>query len=274
MHRRAVSTLDARRLCASDLLDVAGLHQPRLMLSGKPARLYYRRHEPFPAHSQGFLYYHVPPNAPPLVGQLRFRCAPDFQAFHRGADLSFGPLPWSLSPYALANHVVLAPYRELLKQDGLLSQAILDLWTGARKYMHTVHYGPGHAGLHNTLYYLRQPFLLSFETKRISFFVAAKDQIYLCHISNPLVDWRIGASPYSGCSLVRFESSPDKEKRVALRILKIVEPVHERVKDYDRFVRPPAQGELIQRGQTPAVVTRSLNTNGMMGIASLPEDLP
>ena len=40
----------------------------------------------FPPNTRGFLY-HTPPKAPPLVGELRFRCANSLQDFPNGKDL-------------------------------------------------------------------------------------------------------------------------------------------------------------------------------------------
>jgi hypothetical protein len=38
-------------------------------------------------NTRGFLYYHTPPKAPPLAGEVRFRLANDLDKFHDGEDL-------------------------------------------------------------------------------------------------------------------------------------------------------------------------------------------
>ena len=61
---------------------------------------------------------------------------------------------------------------------------------------------------------------------------------------------------------------------VALRVLKIVEPVKDLIEDYDGYIQRPAEGELIQR--TGSIPMRSLRTS-MKDAAVLPhnlEDLP
>ncbi len=70
---------------------------------------------------------------------------------------------------------------------------------------------------------------------------------------------------------------------MALRILKIVEPVQDLVKDYDGRVHRPTEGMLIQRSMLggshtdPLVVTTSLDVAMMTHATVLPvnfDDLP
>ena len=66
---------------------------------------------PFPPNMRGFLYYHTPPKAPPLVGEIRFRIASHLDNFHDGEDLlSRDKTPWSISPFSLANRLPTSPY--------------------------------------------------------------------------------------------------------------------------------------------------------------------
>jgi len=66
---------------------------------------------------------------------------------------------------------------------------------------------------------------------------------------------------------------PEKEM-VALRVLKIIEPVKDLIKDYDGYVQRPSEGALFQRSKyTPVSSLKTL----MNGVATLPhnfEDLP
>ena len=67
------------------------------------------------------------------------------------------------------------------------------------------------------------------------------------------------------------------EDKVVMRVLKILEPVQDLVKDYDGSLCRPTEGELIQRlsDDKPTVVTRSVSM--MKDALALPtnlEDLP
>ena len=64
------------------------------------------------------------------------------------------------------------------------------------------------------------------------------------------------------------------EDRLALRVLKILEPVQDLVKDV--ALCRPTEGELIQRlsGDKPVVVTRSLNMKDALALPMNIEDIP
>ena len=67
------------------------------------------------------------------------------------------------------------------------------------------------------------------------------------------------------------------EDKVALRVLKILDPVQDLAKDYDGFVYRPMEGELIQRhGKSESIVV-TRNPSMMKDALTLPmhlEDLP
>ncbi|TEB29907.1 hypothetical protein FA13DRAFT_601717 [Coprinellus micaceus] len=109
--RRFVATLDPGRLRSEDLLNLSGLSQPRICFPCKDApssaspydtaRLAYRYISgslsivPFPADTQGFLYFHQSPHSHPAAGEVRFRVVrpedsslPTREAFSRGSDLT------------------------------------------------------------------------------------------------------------------------------------------------------------------------------------------
>ena len=78
-------------------------------------------------------------------------------------------------------------------------------------------------------------------------------------------------------------TSPERpeENEVALRILKIIEPVQDPVKDYRGPILRPIEGTLLQRRplrrDITTIVSTSLNARGMKNAAMLPvnfEDLP
>jgi len=64
---------------------------------------------------------------------------------------------------------------------------------------------------------------------------------------------------------------------VAIRILKIVEPVQDLIKDYSGPVLRPMEGTLLRRfslrNTEPVVTTRSLNTRRLKATTTLPLDL-
>ena len=74
--------------------------------------------------------------------------------------------------------------------------------------------------------------------------------------------------------MVRFERYGGE--KLALRVLKILEPVQNSDSDYDRFICRPTEGELIQRlsGDKTVVVTRSLNMKDALTLPMNIEDIP
>ncbi|TEB29905.1 hypothetical protein FA13DRAFT_1860914 [Coprinellus micaceus] len=86
--RRFVSTLDPDRLRSEDLINLSGRVLPHVVLPYKEGpsgssrditRLWYHRlskpvtRVPFPANTQGFLYFHQSPHSHPAAGEVRFR---------------------------------------------------------------------------------------------------------------------------------------------------------------------------------------------------------
>ena len=199
-----ISTLCSKRLQPSDCIDISGQLRPRLMLPCGSTYLFYPNTtlatDVFPPNTRGFLYYHTPPKASPLVGGLHFRCASNLDDFHKGKDLVLKDnfTPWSIPLYSLANHVTYAKWCEQLMLDHLVTQAALDKWIAAKTVV-------GDALKRRVgrdrpvLYYLTQPFILHFNTHKISFFTATKDEIGGCLVHNPLKDpYPRNFLPYGG----------------------------------------------------------------------------
>ncbi|KAF8350354.1 hypothetical protein F5887DRAFT_1094627 [Amanita rubescens] len=255
--RRILSTLCSKHLKPSDCTDLSGTSQPCLTLPCGRTRISYPKingTSRFPPNTRGFFYYHTPPKAPPLVGELRFRCASNMDDFHDGKDLVLKDkfTPWSIPLYALANCVSYAKLREQLMLDNLVTQAMLDKWGTARSMVREVKYKVRRD--RPVLYYITQPFVFRFNADRIAFYTATKDEIGGCFANNPLRDNRSNKSifPYGGSGLVRFEPLVTNPKRpeqdqVALHVLKIIEPVKALIEDYDGYLHQPTEGMLVQR---------------------------
>ncbi|KAF8340883.1 hypothetical protein F5887DRAFT_1284186 [Amanita rubescens] len=278
---RVISTLCPKRLKPSDCIDLSGILTPAVTLPCGRTRLRGLNHDykvPFPPNTRGFLYYHIPPKAPPFVGEIRFRCANSLQDFPNGKDLlsidRFNP--WSITLSTLSNQTTYLNFQRQLMLDDLASQTTVDTWV-TKKALYKSHYiGPKNP----ILYYFRQPFLFRFDSRRLAFYTATKDQIGLCITNNPTSDHRRRrrVQPYGGISLVQMEryASPQrpKDEMVALRILEIVEPVKILIEDYDGHIQRPTEGALIQQSKhIPITILKT----AMEGAGILPhnfEDLP
>ncbi|KAF8350380.1 hypothetical protein F5887DRAFT_298767 [Amanita rubescens] len=283
--RYIVSTLCSKRLQPSDCVDISGSLYARIRLPCGFGHLRYSSStNRFPPNTRGFFYYHTPPKAPPLVGELRFRCASNLDDFRNGKDLVLKDkfTPWSISLYALANLVTLAKWGEQLVLDNHITQATLDKWVTAKNVVRDavkVDVGRNRP----VLYCITQPFVFRFNTDRIAFYTATKDEIGGCSAKNPLRDSRSDKSiiPYEGSGLVRFEPfvNPKRPEQdlVALRVLKIIEPVKALSEDYDGYIHQPTEGALIQRSNIGRSVVEFRLNESLKAAATLPlnfDDLP
>jgi len=305
MVRRIVSTICSKRLQPSDCVDISSSLQTYVTLPCGTGRLlgYPTSLDRFPPNTRGFFYYYTPPKAPPLVGELRFRCASNLEDFHNGKDLVLKDkfTPWSVSLFALANLVVFAKWREQLILDNLVTRTTLDKWVTVRQG-----YRPK-VGDRPVLYYLTQPFVFRFNNSLVAFYTATKDKIGVCSPHNLINDGRSqihhrdilfpyrGELPISswiriymssllfraGSGLVRFEPSVDPKRPeqdlVALRVLKIIEPVKALSEDYDDYVHQPTEGALIQRSKKGRSVAEFRLNESLKAAATLPlnfDDLP
>ncbi|KAI1781645.1 hypothetical protein LXA43DRAFT_908147 [Ganoderma leucocontextum] len=139
--RRRIRTLNPARLTPDDYLDFSSRGHPHLGVvlpfTDRPAyrpRLYATPSEwssgVFPPGTHGFLYYHVPPNSPPLAGELRFRLTSSRNpsSFGTGSDLlTEQGMPWSYPLWKLLCREECREITSLLVQDGLVSQRTLNI---------------------------------------------------------------------------------------------------------------------------------------------------
>ncbi|KAI1783708.1 hypothetical protein LXA43DRAFT_955852 [Ganoderma leucocontextum] len=137
--RRRIRTLNPARLTPDDYLDFSSRGDPTfgvvLPFTERPAyrpRLFATQSEwssgVFPPDTHGFLYYHVPPNSPPLAGELRFRLTSsrDPSSFAAASDLlTEQGMPWSYPLWKLLCREECREITSLLVQDGLVSQRTL-----------------------------------------------------------------------------------------------------------------------------------------------------
>ncbi|KAF8886207.1 hypothetical protein BD779DRAFT_1673373 [Infundibulicybe gibba] len=105
------------------------------------------------------------------------------------------------------------------------------------------------------LHSLDQLFPVRFDTTRFTMWAVGHGAVGSCQFMHVFSDWRAefhGYPIYGGSGLGRFEVIPTPERkikyRLAMRIIKIVEPVVLRVPTYDGYVHPPTPGELVTRG--------------------------
>ncbi|KAF8350351.1 hypothetical protein F5887DRAFT_1069382 [Amanita rubescens] len=116
------------------------------------------------------------------------------------------------------------------------------------------------------------------------FYTATKDEIRGCYASKPLRDNRSRKSrvPYGGSGLVRFEPLVTNPKHpeqdlLALRVLKIIEPVKVLVEDYGGYLHQPTEGALFQRSNISYPVPAFKSHHSLKALTTLPlnfDDLP
>ena len=203
---RIISTLCPKRLQPSDCVDISSRSWVAVKLQCGASHIRYHKARwnatgSFPPNTRGFFYYHTPPKAPPLVGELRFRCASNLDDFHNGKDLLVKDRfkPWSVPLYALANHASYAKWREQLILDNLVTQDTLDKWVIAKNAVRdTMHRDLGRD--RPVLYYFTQPFFFRFHIPTFAFYTATKDEIIGCSLNNPTKDNRNNRYiiPYGG----------------------------------------------------------------------------
>ncbi|KAF8347384.1 hypothetical protein F5887DRAFT_881885, partial [Amanita rubescens] len=196
----------------------------------------------FPPNTRGFLYYHTPPKAPPFVGELRFRCANSLEDFPNGKDLLSTDRfnPWSIPLSTLATQITYLNFRGQLILDGLTSQTTLDTWV-TKSHMVSDRDVP-------SCITFASPF--SSVSTIVDLSSTQQQKIKLVFVIISL-----------GSGVVQLERyvcprRPEKEL-VVFRVLKIVEPVKDLIKNYDGYIQRPTEGALIQRRDSiPAMILK------------------
>ncbi|KAJ6546028.1 hypothetical protein DFH09DRAFT_1171827 [Mycena vulgaris] len=199
---------------------------------------------PFPAHTQGFLYYSSATYASPLEGGLRFRCTTGNSpsSFHRGHDLLATPgFPWHISLPQLACRTGYAWITKQLVYENLVTQKQL-----AQCQSVFGHHRP--TWPHLTLFRLDSTFLLDFW--KPLFLTIVGTTLHRLLISALCTDEAGGVAvfPWTGSAVALFEPSslPEHAGRRVLhiRIAKIIQPVVCTVEGYKGRVVRPEEGHL------------------------------
>ncbi|RDX47816.1 hypothetical protein OH76DRAFT_1484494 [Lentinus brumalis] len=181
----------------------------------------------------GFLYYHQPPHAPPLAGELRFRIttAQAPATFLGGSDLMTKcGVPWCIPLPVIAGNETYAPIRRLLV--AVDRTVPLEVMNVARQHSRVV---PAVivAGT-RCVHAFGQPFDLSFLRHNTAVAFVGKNRIEHTRL-HKMTYFQTGSSgprsqlhfPFSGTVMCCFEPSPLPEhsgKRVAVvRVLRSLE---------------------------------------------------
>ncbi len=131
----------------------------------------------------GFLYYHQPPRAPPLAGELRFRltASRDPASFSSGVDMTNKrEVPWCIPLPAIAGNQTFASVRHILTAvDATVPQQLMDL---ARKHYHKFLSGNLMGTRH--LHAFGQPFDIPLDRGKITFAVVGKDRVAYARLKN------------------------------------------------------------------------------------------
>ncbi|KAF8871894.1 hypothetical protein BD779DRAFT_1680046 [Infundibulicybe gibba] len=247
--KRVVSTLDPLHLQSSDFMDISNAVQPALTLPGEERPgvalrivLYYYggKGQPFPDNTRGFFYYRRLPGLPSGASALRFRVTPGTEPspanFDAGEDLllPFG-VPWQVSFPNITMSSAAKDLRNYLLRCGAITQSQLDICRQQFKgYIPAAYY---------TLYSLKQPFPISFDAHTI----------HLC-VRRRSGDKRLGP-PYCGSGIAQLQASTLPEHAgqnvLAMKILKILQPVACTIPGYDGYMPPPEEGSLLYRRSAP-----------------------
>ncbi|KAI0684778.1 hypothetical protein C8T65DRAFT_777947, partial [Cerioporus squamosus] len=136
-----------------------------------------------PTNLSGFFYYHQPPRAPLLVGELRFRLTAthDPASFPSGVDLTTRRgVPWYIPLPVIAFHKKYAPIRHLLTTvDATVPQRTMDRAREHRQLFRT-----GDVSGTRYLHTFGQPFGLHLDSTELSFVFAGKGHIAHTRIQN------------------------------------------------------------------------------------------
>ncbi|KAJ7689787.1 hypothetical protein B0H17DRAFT_1065888 [Mycena rosella] len=200
----------------------------------------------FPPRSAGFFYYHRPKDLPFTAGAIRFRIAAvSLRTFATGRDLTrLDGAPWEVPLPTLSKSR--PALRELLLRDRLVTKAEIEqcmlMFPGRHARAATA-----------LLHRFNDPFPVSFDGANYIQTVCGGEK-RRCDV-RVFHEQRVGPPssvyPYSGRALVRFELSTLPEhagSRVAvLRVVKLIDPPKLRIPNYDGYLPPPVEGELVQR---------------------------
>ncbi|EPQ61349.1 hypothetical protein GLOTRDRAFT_69734 [Gloeophyllum trabeum ATCC 11539] len=229
-------TLDVTRLLPEDFVTLSGKTLFHMQALDAPSSLrvhklhyYHSRREcihiPFPEGTQGFLYWHVEPNAPPLLSEIRFRvtASSDPAAFSDGYDLQRpnGRI-WRRTLFDIADHANHAPFRAVLLRDGLVTQDLFDdilAWANNNGNLK-----PGDTS--HLIWRFGQPFPARVETGLTRVWLLGSSECHVFMVRN-LFGRSVRRERHKGRCLLQLERSPLPEHQgkrvVVMRIVKILE---------------------------------------------------
>jgi hypothetical protein len=136
----------------------------------------------------------MPPEQPPIAGQLRFRITSndDHASFESGSDLLLpNGVPWLLPLYTLSKYYL--PLYEKLREDRLVSD---DLDTA----LSTLPAKRTHYNMKLPLYTLNDTFILDFSCRLLRFSVVTEQGMEALQIERTFIDSRVmfDLAPYTG----------------------------------------------------------------------------
>ncbi|PPR01579.1 hypothetical protein CVT24_005870 [Panaeolus cyanescens] len=266
-NKRAYSTITAkakRRIITLDPHKLSSLKQPLISLrSSKTTLLLPTGSSPvryvwnnwnniaFPPNSDGFFYYHLPPNRPALSAELRFRVTPTPypDSFDDGYDLPLPlnhqniPGPWRIFVACLPNIRHMAPVVQLLEHEGLLDPQL----TRRIRELHAM--GSYHTNA-RFLFNLEDPFMYRYSpTERQKAVLRPYTEV-----GQGIAELKMGHGRLfdKGTLKLRFEKSPlpehSSKKILVVRCLDIPEPLvaSPNTTQLELNAYAPVPGQLVQ----------------------------
>ncbi|TFK46204.1 hypothetical protein OE88DRAFT_1739660 [Heliocybe sulcata] len=240
-------TLNQTRLDATDFVDLSGRMNKSLRFPVAPEQpgLQMRyfgsgsNSVPFPPDSQGFLYWHLDPDAPPILGQVRFRttASSDPATFPNGQDLQ---LPdggtWNISLFDIARRSRYSGLRVYLLSERLVTAKVLyaALTISGSQGKQIFHPATGSV----LIWKFGQRFVVDLQNLAVVPWIIgslAGESLRLPRLFSVSVSERgstgivkhVDYTPFKGKALVQFERSTLPEHKgtrtVVLRIVKLIE---------------------------------------------------
>ncbi|TFK46193.1 hypothetical protein OE88DRAFT_1739652 [Heliocybe sulcata] len=240
-------TLNQTRLDAEDFVDLSGRVNKfvRFPVAPEQPGLSMRyfgpggNTVPFPPDAQGFLYWHLDPDAPPLSGQVRFRIttSSDPAIFPNGRDLQ---LPdgrtWNISLFDIARLSRYSGLRAYLISEKLVTAKVLyaALTISASHGKQILHPATGSV----LIWKFGQTFLVDLQSPALMLWIIgslAGERLRLQNLLSVKVRESrttgtfksIYCRPYAGRALVQFERSTLPEHKgartVVVRIVKLID---------------------------------------------------
>ncbi|KAJ7079358.1 hypothetical protein C8R43DRAFT_910147 [Mycena crocata] len=266
LNHRILSTLNPAELKSTDYTILSHAVHPSVAFLPRtqsfPIRFFKKdsTYQPFPPGTRGFLYFRsAPQHLHPMAGGVRFRITPAAHpsTFSAGYDLLHQGLPWQVALRNIATatgpKVVL---RDQLLHEGLITQEQLHKCLAATSQKKRI-------DPKLTLYHLNQPFPVTFDQSSYVWIVGRSESkcwAYAYMFADNRKDFRPLVRPYSGSALAQFELSTLPEhagtETLAMRIVKMLQAPTCVLPDYDGYIPPPVEGELVRRPMGHARATR------------------